>query len=280
MALSGPRYALEEKARRGHRDRIWSMFVVNFRLRAIKTLVIIFIVLGFIATLVPLLINVFVRSLFGGGSTADLSAFFIPFSGFLLLIFILLLTALVGGGIVSDDLGNKSISLYLSRPITLADYLAAKGCVVAATLGLIAVVPGVLTTVIAFVLGYVSATVALEAFAIFLGIGVLLTATFASIALFLSSLSERRTWASSGIFAALLFDFIVANVISGAANNVNWLYMSPWDDIVSVARALFGATAPPHTINPLIALGVLVALVAGLVSVTYVRLSRMELVTE
>jgi ABC-2 type transport system permease protein len=284
MALSQPRYALEDETRQGRRDRLWAIFAINFRLRASRTFVIVFVVIGFIATLVPLLVTVLTNQItaeFTRGSTSPaLSSFFAPYSNFLLFLFIMLLSALAGGGIIADDLGSKSISLYLSRPITLADYLAAKGAVVAAILGLIAVVPGVITVAVAYILGYVSGTVAIEALGVYIGLGILLTVTFASIALFLSSLSERSTWAAAGIFAFLLIDDIVAGILRGVSQNVNWLYVSPWEDMVSVARYLFGVSNNSSSINPAAALAILIGLIICLVAATYTRLSKMELVTE
>jgi ABC-2 type transport system permease protein len=280
MALASPRYALEDETRQGRRDRLWAIFAVNFRLRGTRTLVTVFAVIGFIATFVPLMVTVFTSQLLGGSSSAAMSVFALPYNGFLLFIFIMLLSALAGGGIIADDLGSKSISLYLSRPITLSDYLAAKGAVVAAILGLIAVIPGVVTVMVAFLLGYVSATVAAEAFAVYLGLGILLTVTFSSIALFLSSLTDRSAWAASGIFALLLMDDIVAGIIGGVSNNVYWLYISPWEDMGSIARYLFSVSVTGPSLNPAVAFAVLAGITICLCSATYVRLNRMELVTE
>jgi ABC-2 type transport system permease protein len=280
MALSSPRYALEDETRLGRRDRLWAIFAINFRLRGSRTLVTIFAVIGFIATFIPLMVTVFTSQLLGGGSSAALSVFALPYNGFLLFIFIMLLSALAGGGIIADDLGSKSISLYLSRPITLGDYLAAKGAVVAAILGLIAIVPGVVTVLVAFVLGYVNVTVAAEAFAVYLGVGILLTVAFSSIALFLSSLTDRSAWAAAGIFALLLMDDIIAGIISGVSGNVSWLYMSPWEDLGCVAHYLFSVPVTGPALNAAVALAVVVGLTIGLAAATYVRLSSMELVTE
>ncbi len=280
MAISPPRYALQEANRLGRRDRVWALFVTNLRLRIGSPLPVALIVVGLISTVLPLLFTVALNQAIGRGSTVELSAFYEPYTNFLLVLFILLLAALVGGGIVADDLGTKSISLYLSRPITLLDYLSAKGAVVVAALSFIAILPGFLGVVVAYVLGYVSAGVALEALGAYLGLGLLLTMTFAALALFLSSLTDRRAWASAGILAIFLIDDVVADALAGIYQNVSWLYASVWEDQLAVARDLFGvANTGPHP-DPLTALLVLVIVIIALSAVTYFRLERMELVTE
>jgi ABC-2 type transport system permease protein len=55
-----------------------------------------------------------------------------------------LLTALVGPGLVSPDLVNGALPLYLCRPISRAQYVAGKLCVLLALLSLITWVPGLL----------------------------------------------------------------------------------------------------------------------------------------
>ncbi len=280
MAVSEPRYALSKRELLSRRDRVWAIFSVNFRQRVGRAFPVTLVVIGMILTIVPFLITVLTYQTLGRGSSLTLDVFYGPYGNFLLLLFIMLLTALVGGGIVADDLGSKSISLYLSRPITLPDYLVAKGAVVAATLSLIAVLPGILGAILAFVLGYVDGTVALEAFGAYLAMGILFMATFATLALFLSSLTEKRAWAASGIFALLLMDDVVADVLHGVSQNVVWLYVSPWEDLTCVARALFQVMSTGDSPNPYVAFSILLVLIVGLASATFVRLSRMELVTE
>lgn len=280
MSVNAPRYAIGERISQGRRDRLWAIFAVNFKLRTGRALPLVLIVLGMIATIVPLLVTVLTYQTLGLGAGLALAAFYDPYSNFLLFLFIMLLTALVGGGIVADDIGSKAISLYLSRPITLGDYLVAKGGVVAAALGLIAVVPGILGALLAYVLGYVDATVAAEALGIYVGLGLLLTLTFTSLALFLSSLTDRRSWAGAGIFAFLLMDDVLADILRGVSHNVAWLYVSPWEDLTCVARYLFDVPTGADSIAPAVAFAILAVLVTLLGSATYLRLSRMELVTE
>lgn len=53
-----------------------------------------------------------------------------------------LLTALVGPGLISPDLANGALPLYLSRPLSRGEYVAGKAAVLAFTLSLITWIPG------------------------------------------------------------------------------------------------------------------------------------------
>lgn len=285
MTLSPPRFEMAPTPRLGRWQRVWAMVAVNFRLRAFRPLPIIIMVLGFVIITLSLLVTVLIRDVLGGGTSLHLSDFYAPYGGglgILLLITTILMSALVGGGIIADDLGNGSISLYRSRPIESIDYLIAKVGVVALSLGLVIVVPGLLAVLVTYVLGYASGTVALEALGGYLAVGLLLTLSFSIITTFLSSLTHRRRFASAGIFAILLMDEILVVLLDGATNSAAWLYFSPWEDLLAIARAIFGSTLARgvQTILPWGAVAVLLTIIVGLGAVTYFRIDRMEVVTE
>src|SRR5207247_4090004 len=69
----------------------------------------------------------------------DLSCFFVPASNQTVLFFITLMASLVGSALIADDLNSMALTLYLSRPITHADYLVAKAAILAPLISLIAV---------------------------------------------------------------------------------------------------------------------------------------------
>lgn len=56
--------------------------------------------------------------------------------------FVLVMSAMVGSGLIANDLRTGGILLYLSRPLTLSDYVAGKIAIVLAALASITVVPG------------------------------------------------------------------------------------------------------------------------------------------
>jgi len=59
-------------------------------------------------------------------------------------VFALILSAVVGPGLVAPDLANNALPLYFSRPLSLRDYIAARMLVLAGMLSLVTIVPGLL----------------------------------------------------------------------------------------------------------------------------------------
>ncbi|MDE1820160.1 MAG: ABC transporter permease subunit [Euryarchaeota archaeon] len=280
MTIAQPRYALFDHATRSRVERVWTIFAENTRLRGLRTGPLLLVGFGFTATFVPLLLTEIFAS-FGLLQGPQLSSFYQAYESPVLLIFTMLMSTMVGAGIVADDLRSKAISLYLSRPITILDYLVGKSAVVGLLLALLAILPGLLTALIVGLLGYVTATVAAEAAAVFLGVGALTVLTFTGVAVLLSTLTDRKSFSGAGIFALLFSVEIVSLILAGATRDLSFEYLSPWEDVLAVARAGFNvSTTPGSTIDPLVALTVLLVLIPVLFVLAYLRLSRLEVVTD
>ena len=280
MTIVPPRYVLLERKVRPRPDRIWTIFAVSTRLRGARLGPLLLTAFGFVATFVPLLlVALLVSSGLGGG--ASLSTFYQAYTNPALLLFTMLMSAVVGSGIISDDLKTRSISLYLSRPITVGDYLVAKSGVVALMLAILAILPGVLTALLTAILGFVSWTVAGEAAVVFVGVGALVVLTFTGISVLLSSLTERRGLAAAGIFATVFLIEIIAAILTAATSTPAFDYLSPWEDLLAVARAGFGVPSfTPPALDPYIALSVLAGLIPASFGITYLRLLRLEVLTD
>lgn len=279
MTIAAPRYALSDHASRPRLERVWTIFAANTRLRGLRVGPLLLVGFGFTATFIPLLITELFTSF--GLSGPQLSTFYEAYQNPLLLIFAMLMSTIVGAGIVADDLRTKAIALYLSRPITVLDYLVGKSAVVALLLGLLAILPGVVTALLVGLLGYVGPSVAAEAALVFLGVGALTVLTFTGVAVLLSSLTDRKSFAGAGIFAFLFSIEIVSLILAGATGDLSFEYLSPWEDILAVARTGFQFSLPPNTgIDGYVALAVLIALIPALYLLAYVRLARLEVVTD
>lgn len=286
MTLNPIRYVLDRRVTQPRFQRLWAMFTQNFSLRA-RTGPLLLAALGFALTFVPLLALMLIRLYVPVPIFAplSLSSFAIDFDNgglsIFLFLFVLLMTTLVGSGIISDDLKTRSITLYLSRPITVLDYLAAKASVVGIFLALLCMIPGALTAILITLIGGVSATIGLEAFFAFLGVGLLMTAVFSGVGVFFSSMTDRRAFSGVAIFAVLLADDLFAAILAGVTNNVSWLYVSPWQDVLEVGQAAFSVTpAPGDHLSWGVSLAVLLGLTVALYAVVYLRLSRLEVVTD
>jgi ABC-2 type transport system permease protein len=292
MTLTPTRYVLPRRELRPRSWRIWTLFAENMGLMA-RTGPLILATMGFLICFLPLLIEIVFAEVFQVSAQLTVQEFYFPFgpqgtlfSGFgtILFFLLLLMATIVGSGIIADDLKTRAIALYLSRPINVLDYLTAKSCVVGAWLALICMLPGLLTVLLATVLGYASGAVAVQAFGAYLGVGLLLTGCLSGISLLFSSLTERRAFAAVMIFATLLFDELLAAILEGVTGDSSWLYVSPWEDVRSVAAAAFSyppAGSPPASpLDPTVALAVLLAFIVALFALVYLRLSKMQVVSD
>lgn len=211
------------------------------------------------------------------GQPLNLSFFAIPASSGFILFFVTLMSAVIGSGLIADDLHSMAFTLYLSRPITQADYLLAKAAILVPLVSMITVLPLVLTPIVAALLGFFSWTIALEAIGLSILVGGLLTVFYTSVALFLSSLTRRRGIAAAGVFAVNFGLTIPAAILASTLGNPAVLYASPWDNYVAVTRAAFGAPADPIDWAWSLVILLATTIIAGLV--TYMRMNAVEVVS-
>ena len=212
------------------------------------------------------------------GQPLDLSFFFTPASNGAILFFVTLMASVVGSALIADDLQSMALTLYLSRPITEGDYLAAKAAILAPMISMIAVFPLVLTPLVAALLGSFSWTIAVEAIGLSFLIGSLFTAFYTAATLALSSLTRRKSYAAAGVFALTFGLTIPAGILAGPPfNNPAVLYASPWENYLAVARAAFGAPSAPIDWRWSLAILLVATAIAALA--TYLRMKFVEVVS-
>ena len=213
------------------------------------------------------------------GQALDLTFFFTPASFAAVPFFVTLLAAVVGAGLIADDLDTMALTLYLSRPVSPGDYLTAQAVILASLTALMTMLPLVLTPLLVALLRPYLWEVSLEAAAIGILFGILLTVFFTSVSLFLSSLTRRRAYAAAALFA-IIFGLVGTETVlssSGAVSDPSVLYLSPWEDYLAVARAAFGVTGDP--INWAVGLTILLAATVLAALATWLRMRAMEVVS-
>jgi ABC-type transport system involved in multi-copper enzyme maturation permease subunit len=224
---------------------------------------------------VPFYLRALAPGLSGGSA---LSLFYGPFPTQIWFFFEVLLAASVGAGVIANDVATRSITMYLSRPITSWDYLVAKGSGVALWLGLAVIVPGLVSTVMVLALGYVSLPVALQAAGAFLGVGLLTVLAFTGLAVLLSAWSPKSSYAAASIFGVLVGAEVVALVVQGITGQASILYFSVEQDVISVAQAAFGVSG--GILDPFVAGAILIGLGSVTLILTYLSLAAADAVAE
>ncbi len=279
MSISLPTWTRREIPLQGRWHRVAAIVGNGLRREMRRPAAIFAVGVGTAITTISSIVVVFFAAFVPGAGARDLTFFITPASNGAILFFVALMAAVVGGGLIADDLDTMALTLYLSRPLSAADYLLAKAAILAALTALVTVLPLVLTPAIGGLLGYFALPVTLEAVGIGIGLGLLLTAFFTAVALFLSSLTRRRAYAAAAVFAFIFglvgVESVLANVAS--LNNPAVLYLSPWEDFLAVARTAYGLGSGPIDWAAALAILLGVAVLAALA--TWTRMRAIEVVS-
>ncbi len=277
MSITLPTYTRREMPLLGRQHRVRAIIATGLRREFRRPAAIVVTAIGAAFTTISSIVLVLFAPFLLPGQPLNLSFFALPASNGAVLFFVSLMAAVIGAGLIADDVQSMAFTLYLSRPITQADYLLAKAAILAPLVSMVTILPLLLTALVAAILGFFSWTIALEAMGVSLVIGGLLTLFYTSVTLFLSSLTRRKGIAAAGVFAVNFGLTIPAAILASSIGNPSILYVSPWNDYLAVASAAFGASGTgidwPGALAILLGVTVLAALV------TYVRMKAVEVVS-
>jgi len=277
MSISLPTYSRLELPLLGRWERVRAIIATGLRREFRRPAAIVVTVLGAAFTTITSIVLLIFAQILIPGQAADLTFFALPASNGFVLFFVSLMAAVIGAGLIADDMQSMAFTLYMSRPITQTDYLLAKAAILAPLVAMVTILPLLLTALVAALLSRVSWAIAVEAMGISLVIGGLLTLFYTAVTLFLSSLTRRKGIAAAGVFAVNFGLTVPAGILATRIGNPAILYLSPWDDYVAVASAAFGAT--PSAIDWLAALAVLLGVTVLAAFVTYIRMRAVEVIT-
>ena len=279
MSISLPTYTRREGPLLGRGPRVRTIVVTGLRREFKRPAAIFAIGIGTAITTITAIVFVLLAPFFLQGQPLDLTFFYLPASNLAILFFVTLMASVVGAGLIADDLDSMALTLYLSRPITPADYLIAKAAILAPLVSMISVLPLFITPLLGLLLGLFPWDIALAAMGLSIVVGLVLTAFYTSIALFLSSLTRRKSYAAAGMFAVTFGLWIPAQVFAspGALDNPSLMYIAPWEDFLAVARGAYGVSSGP--IDWPLALAILLAATVLAALATYLRMRAVEVVT-
>src|SRR6266508_2299151 len=243
MSITLPTYARREASLLGRAYRVRTIAITGLRREFRRPAAIFAIGIGLSITSIVSIILVLFAPFLSPGQPLDLTFFYAAASNAAILFTVPLMAAVIGSGLIADDRESMALTLYLSRPITHADYLVAKAAILSPVVSMVTIIPLVLTPFLALF----PWDVALAAMAVGIVVGLLLTAFYTATALFLSSLTRRKGSAAAGVFAITLGLTIPVGILAsaGAVNEPNLLYLSPWEDFLAVARGAYGVSGGP-----------------------------------
>ncbi len=191
----------------------------------------------------------------------------------------LLLTTFAGAGLIAGDRRTGALAVYLSRPLTLRDYVAGKlGVLLALNLSItalpalllygagLALLPEKLLTRAEAALG---PAVALQ--------GVLITVVVSLLALAVSAVSRSARAAGLAFFALLMLLDVVQALLTNIYDRPHFALISPQANLRALGEALLGGSAP--ALPWLLPAAALLLVGAGCLAVLGVRVRAVEIVT-
>ena len=165
--------------------------------------------------------------------------------GFLLLLFTLFLAAVVGSRAISQDLAEKSFTLYFSRPITKMDYIMIKWGSVAATLSMVTLVPMLVVNLGLILLSEVDADYIIGNLWVWGAIilhSLLIVSVFTTLSLGFSSLTTRRFYAAFGLAITYFISAIISGIIVEDFDEGRGTAVSIYHSLQMVGARIFGVS--------------------------------------
>lgn len=181
---------------------------------------------------------------------------------------------------ITQQKADRSITLYLCRPISKLDYLIIKFLVLVLSLTVFIIVPDVILFIIVLGLLRMPFTWTLEHLWVLGSIllyGTMIVSVFSLISLAIASSTKMKHWAIAGIFIFLFLTTGLALVMRDILENDYVMIVSPWDNLRQVGAPLFGSDLPysfPWTVS----FGMLVLYIAGSLGVLVYNINRVEVV--
>jgi ABC-2 type transport system permease protein len=275
MSISAPRYTASPVGRLGRTNRTLAIVRQQF-LEQAGTATLLVVALMFLVVVLTVAVNADLASMVGQLTAGTFES---PYESTVLPLLLLIVATVVGAGCIAEDVGSRSIVLYLSRPIHTVDYLSAKLAATGAWLLLATVGPGLVGVGLVAALGIAPSSVALHAAAGFLATGVVATVFFAGLVVALSSWTARSLYAGVAIFGVVLSLNLGVDVVFGITGNGAVRYVDPLTDLRSIAQVTFGVPGS-HPTEPIASAVVLLGAGVLLAGLAALRLSRIEVVGE
>ena len=211
------------------------------------------------------------------------------------LVWVLLVVARVGPGLIAKDLKSRALPIYFAKPVTPLTYLAGKWLVVASFIAAVMLIPNVLSMVIG---SLITGGLPTWGETLNLGIDLVLSGLMVclvggALVLALSSLTSDHRFVAVGWLAICLIPMIAQQIVNQtvpADATTGWLgCISLRDNIVILTERLFGlretweaSSLPPEAfssalvrpVDPVYAMTVLAGWTAGALLLCYKRVVR------
>jgi len=195
-------------------------------------------------------------------------------------VFAFFVTIWVGAGLIANDRRANALQLYLSKPLTAAEYIAGKMAILFLFLVFVTWTPAmgllVVQTVFAGSFTFIrNNAYLLPAITLFSLAQVLL---FSTTMLALSSLSKSSRFVGVMYAGLIFFTAALSQALRGITGSSVFIWLSPGDSLEQLGDAIF-RLSPRYQLSPAIAGLAVIVLIAGSLVVLGRRVKGVEIVT-
>lgn len=194
-------------------------------------------------------------------------------------VFVFFVTIYVGAGLIANDRRANALQVYLSKPLTRAEYVAGKFAILFLFLVGVTWLPAILLLLIQIMFAGSFAFLRdniflLPAITLFALLQVLVSAMTM---LALSSMSKSSRFV--GIMYAGLIFFTAAffQALRGITGRTSWAWLSPTDTLEQIGAYIFRMDVP-YDLSPAVAIVTLIVLIAGSAWILERRVRGVEVV--
>lgn len=179
-------------------------------------------------------------------------------------VFVFFVTIYVGAGLIANDRRANALQVYLSKPLTRAEYVAGKFAILFLFLVSVTWLPAILLllvqTMFAGNLAFVQANIfLLPAITLFSLLQVLVSAMTM---LALSSMSKSSRFVGIMYAGLIFFTAALFQALRGITGRSSWAWISPTDTLEQLGAYIFRVD-PPYQLSPVIAIITVITLIAG-----------------
>jgi ABC-type transport system involved in multi-copper enzyme maturation permease subunit len=195
-------------------------------------------------------------------------------------IFVFFVTIWVGAGLIANDRRANALQLYLSKPMTSAEYIAGKLAILFIFLIAVTFVPAMLLLItqaafagnLTFIRNNIYLLPAITLYSLLL---VLLVSTTM---LALSSMSKSARFVAVMYAGLFFFTTALFNALRGITGRSTFAWLSPTASLQQLGDVIF-RLEPRYQVSPAIAGVTVVALIAGSIFILMRRVRGVEIVT-
>jgi ABC-2 type transport system permease protein len=195
-------------------------------------------------------------------------------------IFVFFVTIWVGAGLIANDRRANALQLYLSKPMTSAEYIAGKFAILFVFLIGVTFLPAMLLLLTQAILSgsltFIRSNIYLLPAITLYSLILVLTASVAMLAL--SSMSKSSRFVGVMFAGLVFFTLALFNALRGIMGTSSFAWLAPSAALAQLGDVIFRVT-PRYTVSPLVAAIAVAVLIVASVWTLRRRVRGVEIVT-